>query len=72
MVLVWLNKDGAFEMKNVPAEAFRLEIARRGTTLLDYFVKSVIVGGPDMADSGFFCRSGYETGRGVQCEWGDD
>ena len=50
----WLNKDGAFEMKNVPAETFRLTIARRGTTLWDYFVKSVIVGGRDVADSGFF------------------
>jgi len=50
----WLNKDGAFEMKNVPAETLRLIIARRGTTLRDYFVKSVIVGGRDVADSGFF------------------
>ena len=52
--LSWLNKDGAFEMKNVPAETFRLEITTRANTLQDYFVKLVIVGGRDVAGSGFF------------------
>jgi hypothetical protein len=52
--LSWLNKDGAFEMKNVPAGTFRLGIAVRANTLQDYFVKSVNVAGRDVADSGFF------------------
>ncbi len=52
--LSWLNKDGAFEMKNVPAGTFWLGIAIRGNTLQDYFVKSVNVAGRDVADSGFF------------------
>ena len=52
--LSWLNKDGAFEMKNVPAGTFRLGIAIRANTLQDYFVKSVNVAGRDVADSGFF------------------
>jgi hypothetical protein len=52
--LGWLNKDGAFEMKNVPAETFWLGIATRGNTLRNCFVKSVKLGGRDVTDSGFF------------------
>ena len=70
--LSWLNKDGAFEMKNVPAGTFWLGIAIRANTLQDYFAKSVNVAGRDVADSGFFCRFGYESERGVQWERGDD
>jgi 5-hydroxyisourate hydrolase-like protein (transthyretin family) len=50
----WLNKDGTFEMKNVPAGTFRLGIATQTNTLRDYFMKSVNLGGRDVADSGFF------------------
>jgi hypothetical protein len=52
--LGWLNKDGAFEMKNVPAETFWLGIATHGNTLRNCFVKSVKLGGRDVTDSGFF------------------
>jgi hypothetical protein len=52
--LSWLNKDGAFEMKNVPAETFWLGIATRGNTLRNCFVKSVKLGGRDVTDRGFF------------------
>ena len=52
--LGWSNKDGAFEMRNVPAGTFLLGIAIRWDARQGYFVKSVTLGGRDVADSGFF------------------
>jgi hypothetical protein len=49
-----LNKDGAFEMRNVPAETFLLEIGVQSGARQSYFVKSVTVGGREVAESGFF------------------
>jgi hypothetical protein len=55
--LSWSNKDGAFEMRNVPAGTFFLGIATRWDVRQDYFVKPVILGGRDVTDSGFFAAS---------------
>jgi hypothetical protein len=50
----WSNKDGAFEMSNVPAGTFFLEIGIRWDARQGYFVKSATLGGRDVAESGFF------------------
>jgi hypothetical protein len=52
--LSWSNQDGVFEMRNVPAGTFLLGIATRSDARQEYFVKSVTLGGRDVADSGFF------------------
>jgi hypothetical protein len=48
-----LTSDGTFEMKNVPAGSYQLVVGAHSETLRDYFTKSVILGGKDVADSGF-------------------
>jgi hypothetical protein len=52
--LGWSNKDRAFEMRNVPAGTFLLGIATRWDARQAYFVKSLTMGGRDVADSGLF------------------
>lgn len=48
-----VGSDGSFEMKSVPADAYRLRVELAGKTLQNYFVKAANLGGKDVADSGF-------------------
>jgi protocatechuate 3,4-dioxygenase beta subunit len=48
-----VSADGAFEIKNVPGGSYQLVIGAHSDDLRDYYTKSVIVGGKDVADSGF-------------------
>ena len=48
-----VNSDGTFEMKNVPRGSYQLVVGAHSDNLRDYYTKSVIVGGRNVADSGF-------------------
>jgi protocatechuate 3,4-dioxygenase beta subunit len=48
-----VSADGAFEMKNVPAGSYQLVVSAHSNNLRDYYTKTVMVGGRDVADSGF-------------------
>jgi carboxypeptidase family protein len=48
-----VSSDGTFELKDVPAGSYQLAVGARTDKLRDYFTKSVIYGGRDVADSGF-------------------
>lgn len=45
--------DGTFELKNVPGGTYQLLIGANSDNLRDYYAKQVIVGGRNVADSGF-------------------
>lgn len=47
-----VKTNGSFEIKDIPADTYRLRIFP-AKTLQDYFVKSVTLGGRDVTDSGF-------------------
>ena len=48
-----VGADGTFEMKNVPGGNYQLLLSARANDLRDYYTKSVLQGGKDVADSGF-------------------
>ena len=48
-----VRADGAFDMDNVPGGSYQLVIAAQSNDLRDYYTKSVLQGGKDVADSGF-------------------
>jgi carboxypeptidase family protein len=48
-----LQKDGSFEIKDVPPATYRLSVGSLGKALDGCFVKSVKLGGRDVTDSGF-------------------
>jgi hypothetical protein len=48
-----VGADGSFEMKNVPGGNYQLVIGAQSNELRDYYTKSVLQGGKDVADSGF-------------------
>jgi protocatechuate 3,4-dioxygenase beta subunit len=48
-----VNSDGTFELKNVPGGNYQLVIAANSDRLRDYYTKSVISGGREVADPGF-------------------
>ena len=47
-----VKTNGSFEIKDIPADTYRLRIFP-DKALQDYFVKSVTLGGRDVTDSGF-------------------
>jgi len=47
-----VKTNGSFEIKDIPADTYRLRIFP-GKALQNYFVKSVNLGGKDVTDSGF-------------------
>jgi hypothetical protein len=47
-----VETNGSFEIKDIPADTYRLRIFP-AKVLQDYFVKSVTLGGRDVTDSGF-------------------
>ncbi|MGB7844810.1 MAG: carboxypeptidase-like regulatory domain-containing protein, partial [Candidatus Acidiferrum sp.] len=48
-----LKRDGTFEIKNVAAGDYQLEIGARSEKFRDYYTKSVTLGGRDVTDTGF-------------------
>ncbi len=48
-----LQKDGSFEIKDVPPATYRLSVGSLGKALDACFVKTVKLGGRDVTDSGF-------------------
>jgi protocatechuate 3,4-dioxygenase beta subunit len=48
-----VNSDGTFEIKNVPGGNYQLVVTAHSEQLRDYYTKSVIFSGRDVADSGF-------------------
>ena len=48
-----VGADGTFEIKNVPGGNYQLVIGAQSNDLRDYYTKSVLQGGKDVADSGF-------------------
>jgi protocatechuate 3,4-dioxygenase beta subunit len=48
-----VNSDGTFAIKNVPGGNYQLVLGAHSDLLRDYYTKSVIFGGRDVADSGF-------------------
>ncbi len=53
-----VNKDGTFELKNVPSGNYQVVVGAGSNNLRDYITKSVIVDGRDVADSGFAVSPG--------------
>jgi protocatechuate 3,4-dioxygenase beta subunit len=48
-----VNSDGTFEMKNVPGGNYQLVVGANSDQMRDYYTKSVILSGKNVADSGF-------------------
>jgi protocatechuate 3,4-dioxygenase beta subunit len=55
-----VDKDGTFELKNVPNGKYFLVVAARGQAnkLRDYFTKAVLLNGQEVGDSGFTTAAG--------------
>jgi len=53
-----VRKDGTFELKNVTAGTYFLEVAGGGNKARSYFLKSVIAGGRDQTDVGLRVATG--------------
>jgi Carboxypeptidase regulatory-like domain len=52
-----VNFDGTFEWKNVPAGRYSVQLSG-ASAMPDWFLKSVVAGGRDVADSGFSVSGG--------------
>jgi len=52
-----VNFDGSFEWKNVPAGRYAVQLSG-ASAMPDWFLKSVVAGGRDVADSGFSVSGG--------------
>jgi hypothetical protein len=48
-----VKPNGSFEMKELPADRYRLQVESASEALHDYYIKSVTLGGRDVSDSGF-------------------
>ena len=53
-----LQKDGSFEIKDVPPDTYFLSMRSRGKVSESCFVKSVKLGGEDVGDAGFSVSGG--------------
>lgn len=53
-----LNEDGTFEIKDVHAGNCQLAVGARSDKFRDYYTKSVLLGGREVADTGFEVNSG--------------
>src|SRR5262249_16684470 len=53
-----LNKDGSFQIKDVPPDTYRLSIGSHGKVLDGCFVKAVKLGGEDVGEAGFGVAGG--------------
>ncbi len=48
-----VKSNGSFEVKEVPADTYRLQVTASNDALRDFFVKAVNLNGRDVSDSGF-------------------
>ncbi len=48
-----VKSNGSFEVKEMPADTYRLQVEASSEALHDYFVKAVNLDGRDVSDSGF-------------------
>ena len=55
-----VKSNGSFEVKEVPADTYRLQVKASSDALRDYFVKAVNLDGRDVSDSGF---TGTDAGQ---------
>lgn len=53
-----LNEDGSFEIKDVPVGDCQLAVGARSDKFRDYYTKSVLLGGREVADTGFAASPG--------------
>jgi protocatechuate 3,4-dioxygenase beta subunit len=53
MAMAMVNEDGSFQIKDVPGGNFQLAVSARSDKFRDYYTKSVLLGGREVADTGF-------------------
>jgi Carboxypeptidase regulatory-like domain len=53
-----VNEDGSFEIKDAPAADCQLAVIARSDQFRDYYTKSVLLGGREVADTGFTVTAG--------------
>ena len=53
-----VNGDGSFEIKDVPGANYQLAVGARSEKFRDYYMKSVLLGGQEVADTGFAAGPG--------------
>ena len=53
-----VNEDGSFEIKDVSAGDYQLAVSARSDKFRDYYTKSVLLGGREVADTGFAATPG--------------
>jgi Carboxypeptidase regulatory-like domain len=53
-----VNEDGSFEIKDVPGVNYQLAVGARSEKFRDYYTKSVLLGGREVADTGFAVSPG--------------
>jgi 5-hydroxyisourate hydrolase-like protein (transthyretin family) len=53
-----IQEDGSFEMKDVPGGNVQLAVGAQSDKFRDYYTKSVLLGGREVADSGFAVNPG--------------
>gem|GEM_PF-582830 len=53
-----VNEDGSFEIKDVPGANYQLAVGAGSQKLRDYYMKSVKLGGQEVADTGFAVSPG--------------
>lgn len=53
-----VNEDGSFEIKDVPGAKYQLAVGAGSQKFRDYYMKSVKLGGQEVADTGFAVSSG--------------
>ena len=53
-----VNEDGSFEIKDVPGVNYQLAVGAGSEKFRDYYMKSVLLGGREVADTGFEATPG--------------
>lgn len=53
-----VNEDGSFEIKDVPGANYQLAVGARSEKFRDYYMKSALLGGQEVADTGFAAGPG--------------
>lgn len=53
-----VNEDGSFEIKDVPGANYQLAVGARSEKFRDYYMKSALMGGQEVADTGFAAGPG--------------
>ena len=56
--MAMVNEDGSFEIKDVPGANYQLAVGARSEKFRDYYMKSALLGGQEVADTGFAAGPG--------------